>query len=221
MRRHPIGYSSSWQVRHVRDGTYFPVVAFVSKDLVVLARKRDFSLEICEIRRDDNSTLTLQTVCILKLPSLHPSTRVRFHMRNRTPFASEFPPRLCAPTRCRSGARPRTPSSVSRSASGDMAGPALRCAGLPFGSTTARFASMPRKRRVPRASSRRQRSLGVRAASCGGWHPGWLIGSATRSRRLPFFTGRNGVPNRRDGVNAATISVIGKRWRACAVRSCT
>lgn len=78
------------QVRHVRDGTYFPVVAFVSKDLVVLARKRDFSLEICEIRKNDNSTLTLQTVCILKLPSLHPSTRVRFHMRNRTPFVSEF-----------------------------------------------------------------------------------------------------------------------------------
>jgi hypothetical protein len=37
--------------------------------LVVLAHKRDFSLEICEIRIDDNSTLTLQTVCILKLPS--------------------------------------------------------------------------------------------------------------------------------------------------------
>jgi hypothetical protein len=91
---HPVSpkriFHRLWQVRHVRDGTYFPVVAFVSKDLVVLARKRDFSLEICEIRKDDNLTLTLQTVCILKLPSLHPSTRVRFHMRNRTPFASEF-----------------------------------------------------------------------------------------------------------------------------------
>ena len=70
---HPVSpkriFHRLWQVRHVRDGTYFPVVAFVSKDLVVLARKRDFSLEICEIITDDNSTLTLQTVCILELPS--------------------------------------------------------------------------------------------------------------------------------------------------------
>jgi len=90
---HPNGYSPSRrQVRHVRDGTYFPVVTFVSKDLIVLARKRDFALEICEIRGDDNSAFTLHTVCILKLPSLHPSTRVRFHMRNRTPFASDSSP---------------------------------------------------------------------------------------------------------------------------------
>ena len=81
----------SRQVRHVRDGTYFPVVTFVSKDLIVLARKRDFALEICEIRGDDNSAFTLHTVCMLKLPSLHPSTRVRFHMRNRTPFATGDP----------------------------------------------------------------------------------------------------------------------------------
>ncbi|KAH9985182.1 hypothetical protein BJV74DRAFT_797076 [Russula compacta] len=75
-------------VRHVRDGAYFPVITFVSKDLIVLARRRDFSLEVCKIAEDDNSTFTLRTICILKLPPLHPSTRVRFHMRNRTPFAS-------------------------------------------------------------------------------------------------------------------------------------
>jgi hypothetical protein len=67
------------------------VVAFVSKELVVLARKRDFALEICEIRGGGNSLFILQTVCILKLPSLHPSTRVRFYMRNRTPFATSDP----------------------------------------------------------------------------------------------------------------------------------
>jgi len=77
-------------VRQVRDGTYFPVVAFVSKDLIVLARKRDFSLEVCEISQgDQNATPTLRTVCILKLPSLHPGTRVRINLRNRTPFASK------------------------------------------------------------------------------------------------------------------------------------
>ncbi len=92
MRHYPNKYSSSEQVRHVRDSTYFPAISFVSKDLIVLARKRDFSLEICEIRGDDNATLTLQTVCILKLPSLHPSTRVRFYMRNKTPFASNSSP---------------------------------------------------------------------------------------------------------------------------------
>ena len=84
-------YSSSWQVRHVRDGTYFPVIAFVSKDLIVFARKRDFALEVCEITEgDDNVSFTLRTVCILKLPPLHSGTRVRFHTRNRTPFSSNF-----------------------------------------------------------------------------------------------------------------------------------
>jgi len=67
------------------------VIAFVSKDLIVLAQKRDFALEVCEITEGDGSaTFTLRTVCILKLPSLHPGTRVRFQTRNRTPFASNF-----------------------------------------------------------------------------------------------------------------------------------
>jgi hypothetical protein len=83
----PNGNSSLRQVRHVRDGTYFPVIAFVSQDLLVLARKRDFSLEICKILKgEDNSIFTLQTVCVLRLPSIHPSTRVRLHIRNRTPL---------------------------------------------------------------------------------------------------------------------------------------
>jgi hypothetical protein len=80
---------SLWQVRHVRDGTYFSVIAFVSKHLIVLARKRDFTLEVCEITEGDyNETFILRTACILKLRSLHPSTRVWFHTHNRTPFGS-------------------------------------------------------------------------------------------------------------------------------------
>lgn len=67
------------------------MIAFVSKDLIVLARKRDFSLEVCEIiEGDKNPTFNLRTLCLLKLPSLHPKTRVRFHTRNRIPFASHF-----------------------------------------------------------------------------------------------------------------------------------
>ena len=67
------------------------MIAFVSKNLIVLARKREFALEVCEITEgDDSATFTLRTSCILKLPPLHPSTRVRFHTRNRTPFASNF-----------------------------------------------------------------------------------------------------------------------------------
>ena len=87
----PNGYSWSWQVRHVRDGTYFSAISFVSKDLIVLARKRDFSLEVCEIIEGDrHPTFNLRTLCVLKLPSLHPKTRVRLHTRNRTPFANHF-----------------------------------------------------------------------------------------------------------------------------------
>ncbi|KAH9998247.1 hypothetical protein BJV77DRAFT_1064786 [Russula vinacea] len=103
-RRHQRIFFTEWTtgrmrcVRHVRDGTYFPVIAFVSKDLIVLARKRDFCLEICEINEGDKERpFTLRTVCILKLPSIHPNTRVRFHTRNRTPFASNFStPALCS-----------------------------------------------------------------------------------------------------------------------------
>jgi hypothetical protein len=89
----PNGYSSSWQVRHVRDGTYFPVITFASKDLIVLARKRDFSLEVCKIvKGEDNSPFALQTACVLRLPSIHPSTRVRLRIRNRTPLAGDSSP---------------------------------------------------------------------------------------------------------------------------------
>ena len=66
------------------------MIAFLSKNLIVLARKRDFALEICKIPEgEDNSTFTLQTLCILRLPPIHSGTRVRFHIRNKTPLTDD------------------------------------------------------------------------------------------------------------------------------------
>ena len=63
--------------------------------MIVLARKHDFALEVCNITGGkDDSSFTLQTACVLKLPSITPRARVRLHLRNRTPLAvnsSELP----------------------------------------------------------------------------------------------------------------------------------
>jgi hypothetical protein len=63
--------------------------------VIVLARKHDFALEVCKITEGkDESLFTLQTACVLKLPSINPRARVRLHLRNRTPLAvnsSELP----------------------------------------------------------------------------------------------------------------------------------
>lgn len=93
--RHQRIYLADWTrgyshcVRRVPDGTYFPIITFVSRDLIVLARKHDFALEVCNITGGkDNSLCTLRTVCVLKLPSVNPRTRVRLQLRNRTPLAT-------------------------------------------------------------------------------------------------------------------------------------
>lgn len=58
--------------------------------MIVLARKHDFALEVCNITEaKDNSFSTLRTVCVLKLPSINPRTRVRLQLRNRTPLAAD------------------------------------------------------------------------------------------------------------------------------------
>jgi len=80
-----------------------------------------------------------------------------------------------------------------------------------------RCESTPRKLRGLR-TSRSSLSREVRRRAYEGWYLGWSIGSATLSRPLLFYTGRNGVLNRLAGASVAMISVIGKRWRACAVR---
>ena len=77
--RLPQSHTAS-HINNVNNGTYFLVVAFVSKELVLLAHKCDFALEVCEIRSDGDLPFTLPMVCILKLPSLHPSTCVQFYM---------------------------------------------------------------------------------------------------------------------------------------------
>lgn len=64
------------------------MITFVSKDMIVLARKHDFALEICQITDGkDNSLFTLQTLCVLNLPSITFRTRVRLQLLNRTPLA--------------------------------------------------------------------------------------------------------------------------------------
>src|SRR6266404_217901 len=82
------------QVRRVPEGTYFPIVAFVSKDMIVLARKYDFSLEVCNITEESDDTFSLRTACILRLPSLHSRVRVRLQLRNRTPLPDNDPSTL-------------------------------------------------------------------------------------------------------------------------------
>jgi hypothetical protein len=69
-------------------------------------------------------------------------------------------------------------------------------------------------------TSRSSLGRGIRRTACEGRYLGWSIGSATLSRPLPFYTGHIGVLNQLAGASAAMISVIGKRWRACAVRLC-
>jgi hypothetical protein len=117
-----------------------------------------------------------------------------------------------------SEALPRMPFSVSKSVYDDTGGGL----GPNFvdslsGSIIRRCESTPRKLRGLR-TSRSSLGRGVRRTACEGWYLGWSIGSATLSRPLPLYPGRNGVLNRLAGASAAMISVIGKRWRACAVR---
>ena len=57
--------------------------------MILLARKRDFALEVCNITEGKDSTFTLRTTCLLKLPSINPRTRVRLQLRNRTPLATD------------------------------------------------------------------------------------------------------------------------------------
>ncbi|KAI0265818.1 hypothetical protein BC834DRAFT_154216 [Gloeopeniophorella convolvens] len=57
-------------VRHASRGTYFPILTFISEDTLVLGRKRDWALEVCQVAPgEQHGTYTLQTLCVLKLPS--------------------------------------------------------------------------------------------------------------------------------------------------------
>jgi hypothetical protein len=95
LRRYQTLYLLNWVQgrvqyrRRIRVGTYFPVLASISDDILVLARKRDWALELCKITRDDNhNTSTLWTLCILQLPPVHPKTRTELTNCNRAPSGS-------------------------------------------------------------------------------------------------------------------------------------
>jgi hypothetical protein len=61
----------------------------------VLALKRHWALELCRIEKGGEN-LTFCTLCILKLPAVHPSTQVDLQCANRT---SSAPASSSAPTR--------------------------------------------------------------------------------------------------------------------------
>jgi len=119
-----------------------------------------------------------------------------------------------------SGVLPRMPFSALKSVYDDTGGGLdPNFADSHSGSIIAHCESTPREVQGLH-TSRSSLGRGVRRTACEDWYLGWSIGSATLSQPLPFYTGRNGVLNRLAGASAAMISVIDKRWRACAVRLC-
>jgi len=95
LRRYQTLYLVNWVQgrvqcrRRTRAGTYFPAVTSISEDILVLARKRDWALELCKITRDDtHSTFTFWTLCILQLPPVHSKTRTDLTSFNRAPSGS-------------------------------------------------------------------------------------------------------------------------------------
>ncbi|KAH8982726.1 hypothetical protein EDB86DRAFT_323397 [Lactarius hatsudake] len=92
LRRYQTLYLVNWVQgrvqcrRRTRVGTYFPALTSISEDILVLARKRDWALELCKITRDgDRSTFALWTLCMLQLPAVHPKTRTDLTNCNRMP----------------------------------------------------------------------------------------------------------------------------------------
>ncbi|KAI9449181.1 hypothetical protein BJY52DRAFT_1308610 [Lactarius psammicola] len=61
------------ELRKERPGTYSAVVTFLSRDTLAFGRRDTFELELCKLTSpvaDDDAAPTLQTVSLLKLPSL-------------------------------------------------------------------------------------------------------------------------------------------------------
>ncbi|KAN0137276.1 hypothetical protein V8E53_004721 [Lactarius tabidus] len=103
LRRYQTLYLVNWVQgrvlcrRRTRVGTYFPALTSISEDIIVLARKRDWALELCKISRDDSHrTFTFWTLCILQLPSVHPKTRTDLTGCDRAPSGA---PHSFAPPR--------------------------------------------------------------------------------------------------------------------------
>ncbi|KAI0306810.1 hypothetical protein B0F90DRAFT_1682491 [Multifurca ochricompacta] len=72
--------------RRAKAGTYFPVLTSISKDVLVLGRKRDWALELCKIERNGRlDTFTLCTLCVLKLPAVRRGTYTELTGFRRAP----------------------------------------------------------------------------------------------------------------------------------------
>jgi len=76
--------------QRVSANTFFPVLTSISKDTLVLGRKRDWALELCRITKEGDS-FTLCPLCRLKLPAVHPKTRTNLTNFSRT-SSSTAPP---------------------------------------------------------------------------------------------------------------------------------
>ena len=191
--RLPQSHTAS-HLNNVINGTYFPVVAFVSKELVLLAHKCDFALEVCEIRSDGDLPFTLPMVCILKLPSLHPSTRVQFYMYDQTPFAMSNP----SPLAVGSNRLPFQSSPVDALLGFEFSvwrygRPGSEVRRLAFWVHHSTFVSTQHRpgvgglRREPR--SRCSCSRRGTCTACMGWCLGWSTASATLSPPHQFCIG--------------------------------
>jgi len=99
LRRYQTLYLVNWVQgrvqcrRRTRVGTYFPALTSISEDILVLARKRDWALELCKITRD--GTFAFWTLCVLQLPPIHPKTRTDLTSCHRAP--SGAPHSVAAP----------------------------------------------------------------------------------------------------------------------------
>ncbi|KAI9507517.1 hypothetical protein F5148DRAFT_108863 [Russula earlei] len=93
LRKYQSLYLVDWARGHIlhrqrtRADTFFPVLTSISEDTLVLGRKREWALELCKITKEDN-TLTFCTLCILKLPAVHPKAHTGLTNFNRTSSAT-------------------------------------------------------------------------------------------------------------------------------------
>ncbi|KAI0265853.1 hypothetical protein BC834DRAFT_876671 [Gloeopeniophorella convolvens] len=81
------------QIHWVRRAySYFPMLSFISSDLIVLGRKSDFSLEVCRITAAKKSgSLSLETLCILNLPPVQHGFTVSLNVLGNAPLGLNFP----------------------------------------------------------------------------------------------------------------------------------
>lgn len=96
LRRYQSLYLVDWTQGHVlyrqrcSADTFFPVLTSISRDTLVLGRKRGWALELCRITKEGD-TSTISTLCKLKLPAVHPKTRTSLTSFSRTSSSISAP----------------------------------------------------------------------------------------------------------------------------------